>query len=409
MICRLCDGTCSGSPLDGLITDELAWLWIQLADAADRRSDSSLTSGRASIQVPADVASRTAAAGLLRRRYLSAGRTSVDLAVLAEQLSPLTPGIVAAHASGRRLALRSIQQAQRTASEAELQARLGELVLNATGDHAWAALRRSGWVKRLVDADDAAVLLAHAAEVIARLRAVGEPPVDRRRLAQDATNDPHALDKGRPVAGLSLAILSATGSIPAAGGPRERWAAAGVAYDDITGGLTTIGIAPFGWVIPAGAPVTIPPRVLADCDWPGGVGLRVFVTENPSVLSAAADVPGARVVCTSGTPSQAEVDALGRLAQRGWRLHIRADFDDAGINHVNAILAAAPHAVSWRMDADTYRAGVKVADSGVSLRTDRLIAASWDPTLVTVMAEHGVAVYEETFIEELIADIRPIQ
>jgi hypothetical protein len=61
------------------------------------------------------------------------------------------------------------------------------------------------------------------------------------------------------------------------------------------------------------------------------------------------------------------------------------------------------------MDTDTYRAGINTADSGVPLRIDRLTAASWDPALVTVMAQCSVAVYEETFIEELIVDIRSTQ
>lgn len=71
----------------------------------------------------------------------------------------------------------------------------------------------------------------------------------------------------------------------------------GVRCDDIVGGLTTVGITPAGWTVPDRTPVTLPPRVLATCDWPTGAA-PVFVTENPSVLSAAVDSGSASVVCT---------------------------------------------------------------------------------------------------------------
>lgn len=165
-----------------------------------------------------------------------------------------------------------------------------------------------------------------------------------------------------------------------------------------------VGVSPTGWAVPAGAVVTVPPRVLATCTWPAGRG-RVYVTENPSVLSAAAECAQARVVCTLGTPSRLEVDALVRLAAAGWNLQVRADFDDAGLNHVAAILSAAARARPWRMGAADYLAGVERGPSTVTLRHDRLAATPWDPQLRTAMAAAGVAVYEEAFLEELLEDI----
>lgn len=402
MSCRLCDGTCSQGGVDGLAVADLAWLWTQLADAADRRGDPLLTTGSATVTAPADPAGRAAALGLLDRRHLRDGqRVRVDLEALAARISPLSPGVVAAHAVGRRLALRAATRAARVATEAELRDRLEALVEGMTGD-AWAILRRSGWVTRIIRSEDPA-LPDKAAAVLAQLPAESDLAVDRRLIAQNATGDPHDLDAGRPTGGLALALLAATRRIASGLTAREAWAAVGVAYDDITGGITTLGIAPDGWTVPAGQPVTLPPRVLQGCTWPAGSG-DVWVTENPSVLAAASAIGGARVVCTSGTPSRVEVAAIAALAAAGWRLHVRADFDDAGLNHVNAILAAAPSARPWRMSADDYLTSLTEGE-GVPLRVERLPDTPWDPSLRNLMLEHGVAAYEESLVGHLLADI----
>ena len=406
MSCGLCDGSCTGGRLADLLSEDLSWLWSQLADAADRRGDPVLLTGTVSLMPPQSAAARAAATGLLGRRHIIAGHPiRVDLSRLATALAPVTPGAVAAHGAGRRLALRALNRARRSANEDELRSQFGALVPGVGTDRAWAALRRGRWVRRLLDGEDGAALVAAAAGVIARLPAAGDPPIDRRVLARAASGSPHGLDTGRPVAGLTLAVLASIGRVPASGPARERWAAVGVAYDDITGGLTVLGIAPVGWSVPPGEPATLPPRVLATCDWPRGDGSVLFVTENPSVLGAATDIPGARVVCTSGTPSRIEIDALGRLDGRGWRLLVRADFDDAGLNHVNAVLAAAPRAEPWRMDVADYLRGVKDTDIHSPLRVDLLGSTPWDPGLATAMSLQGLAVYEEHYMDDLVADI----
>ena len=406
MPCHLCDGTCATAPLDGLVTADLAWLWAQLAEVADRRGDPTLADGATTVRAPADVAARAGAAGLLGRRHLAAGKgTRVDLADLAARIAPLAPGVVAAHATGRRLAVRAERRTARTANEAEFRDRLATLLPDAAREPAWAALRRAGWVTRILGADDRA-LVDKATTVIGLLPAPGDPSVDRRRLAHDATGDPHDLDRNRPVGGLALALLVATGRVATGTKPREAWESVGVAYDDITGGLTTLGIAPADWFVPSGNPVTVPPRVLSGCIWPAGDGQPVYVTENPSVLSAAVDIAEARVVCTSGTPSRNEVAAIARLEVAGWQLHVRADFDDAGINHMIAILAAAPSARPWRMTAGDYLYGLDIGESVAPLRVDRLSPTAWDSELASTMAAKRVAVYEEALLDLLLDDIR---
>lgn len=404
MSCRLCDGTCANADLSGLTAPELVWLWDGLAVAADRRGDPTMGSGTTTVTAPDDVAARAAAAGLLGRRHLTAGqRVRVDLAALAASVAPLTPGAVAAHVTGRRLAQRHAARAARADNEATLRSRLEAGLPEVVDDQAWAAFKRSGWVTRALAASPEALDAALA--VIATLPGDGDPPVDRRVLAQVAAQNPHALDRGEIVGGLALALLTATGRVPAGANPREAWASVGIAYDDITGGLTVLGITPAGWDIPDGAPVTVPPRVLADRSWPEGTG-PVFVTENPSVLSAAVDITGAPIICTSGTPSAVEVAALARLAEAGWQLHVRADFDDAGINHVSAILDAAHGAEPWRMTAEDYRTGLAAGAATVPLRLERLTATPWDPPLADVMRDEGFAVFEEALLDELVEDLR---
>jgi uncharacterized protein (TIGR02679 family) len=404
--CSLCDGSCADERLAGLLSEDLTWLWTQLADAADRRGDQDLLAGTVSVTPPDNAAARAAATGLLGRRHIHAGRAiRVDLSRLATALAPMTPGALAAHGAGRRLALRALSRASRVAHEERLRAELGALVPGVETDEAWAALRRARWVRRLIECEDGTALVTATAGVIARLPAAGDPPIDRRILARAATGSPHGLDSGRPVAALVLAVLGSIGRVPASAPTRVRWAAVGVAYDDITGGLTVVGITPVGWSVPPGEPVTLPPRVLASCDWPQGNGTIVFVTENPSVLGAATDISGAYVICTSGTPSQIEVDALGRLDGRGWRLLVRADFDDAGINHVNAVLTAAPNAEPWRMSSADYLRGVEDTDVHIPLRVDLLGLTPWDPGLGTAMELQGIAVYEEDYMDDLVADI----
>lgn len=406
MPCHLCDDTCGATSVGAYTTGDLAWLWAQLADAADRRGDPQLTVGTATITAPPDVAGRAAAAGLLGRRHLVAGRrTRIDLAALTGRLAPLTPGAVAAHATGRRLAQRAANAAARAQSEAALRDRLAETIPAAAADDAWAALRRGGWVSRSLNSDEPA-LVDRAARVIGLLPDPGVLPVDRRVLAHAATADPHALDAGRTLPGLVLAILCVTGRLEAGLPAREAWTAHGVRYDDIVGGLTVVGIVPAGWAVPARAPVTLPPRVLATCDWPEGDG-AVFVTENPSVFSAAVDIGGARVICTTGTPAGVEVAAIARLAEAGWHLNVRADFDDAGIGHMNAILTSAHTAQPWRMAAGDYLAGLACSDATVPLRLDRLGATPWDPQLAPTMAGRGVAVYEESLLDALLSDMTP--
>jgi uncharacterized protein (TIGR02679 family) len=417
--CQLCDGQCRDANLGPLLAENLLWLWQQAAAAADRRGDPALTHGTITVKAPSSPEQRAAVLGLIPGRPLMAGQARsislTDLSVAVRRHGPaLTPGAVAAHAAGRQLATRARQRQDRRQFEQHLSA-LGHAwtissrsPLAARWESALAALRTAGWIARLQVADDADLLLRQAFAVIDALPETGTR-LDRRVLATNITRNPHALDDGQPLTALVLAMLSAAGITSSAQRPRQAWYAVGVDCDDLTGGLIAIGIHPYGWHLPTGATVTLPPRELARCRWPTSPAgpAWTFVTENPSVATAAADlaVTGVplRLLCMSGTPSALEIAAIARLSDAGWRIAIRADFDAAGIAHVAAVLQAAPSACPWQMSVRDYRESLR---DGATVPLLQVPDTPWDQDLASTMREHKLATFEEALLPGLLADLR---
>ncbi|MEU3411310.1 DUF2399 domain-containing protein [Streptomyces sp. NPDC006658] len=364
--------------------------------------------------VPADPAERAAAAGLIDGRPLEPGqsrRVSLErlTAAVATRGPRLTPGAVAAHACNRRLAANARRRAQQTVAidriRAQLESAAAELPYHVRvlvgPETVFTRLRTLGWVTRLLNAPDPAELLGQALQVAARLPPPGRR-IDRRLLVP---GNPHALDTGALPA-LVLALTNSSGTRA-----RSAWARLGVDCDDLLGGLIITGVMPRGWRIPSGATFTLPPRELARVDWepPETTGTWVFVTENPSVLAAASGqalaqhslvVP--RVICTAGTPSQRECEAIGALSDAGWNIAVRADFDQAGLAHMRALLAEAPVAVAWRMGTADY---LSVVPEGTDVLHLQDSDAPWDDHLVPVMRKHSVPAYEEDLLPALLADI----
>lgn len=208
-----------------------------------------------------------------------------------------------------------------------------------------------------------------------------------------------------------MAILVSAGCIAGGQRPRDAWASLRVDSDDIVGGLTAVGIVPLGWSLPPGAAVTLPPRTLNRCEWPppDSSDSWIFVTENPSVASAAADLAAGqvriRLLCTSGTPSIDEISAIARLAHEGWHVAVRADFDAAGLAHVAAILERTPGAVPWRMRAKDYAESLKDVVANETI-LERIPDAPWDPPLSALMRERRTAAYEESLLSVLLEDLR---
>jgi uncharacterized protein (TIGR02679 family) len=415
MACELCPGVCAGTNLTPLLASELSWLWAAVAQTADRRGDAHMTSGVVTVIAPTDAAARSAATGLIGGRTLRAGqRVRVDLAELTQSLSGvgrgLTPGAVAAHVVGSRLAVKAREREDRDIATAAIvqQLRVGfsclPTHLSIEPDQVIDRMSRTGWIARIRNNPDPESLVAAVLAVLSRLPEPGAR-TDRRTLVP---GDPHALDSGI-LPSLVLALMGVSGQRS-----REAWSEVGVDIDDLVGGLIVTGVAPAGWAVPHGATMTLPPKELADVKWapPTSPEGWVFVTENPSVLSAAvqafreqsadsARVP--RVVCTVGTPSQVECAAVAALAEIGWQVAVRADFDIAGLTHVRALLAATPTARPWRMSAADYLGTVGDGAPLIEIPAD---AAPWDTGLVAAMNKSGVPVFEEDLLAVLLDDMR---
>lgn len=422
--CAVCGGACAGVDLPPLMNPALRWVWEQLAATADRRGDPDLATGAATVTAPAGPAERAAAMGLLGTRPLAPGqKRRVDLAVLTERLHArgrhLTPGAAAAHALGRPLAQKARARAERAAARNAVETTLRDILSQGRkaakralpdANVALAYLRRSGWTARLLTVEDPAHLVRTAVAVIGHLPPPGSR-LDRRQLASDYAYNPHALDEGTSLAGLVLALTTAAGVTSAAQRTRDAWDRLGVDCDDLTGGLITVGIHPAGWHLPPHAVVTLPPRELASCEWPAAPQQddTIFITENPSVATAAADLAdsgvNARLICTSGTPSAREVGAIARLADAGWHVRVRADFDVAGLTHVETLLGNVPCSAPWRMSVIDYEASVPRMQR-VALDPECVPATPWEPGLAATMRSTGSAAFEEALMPQLLDDLR---
>ncbi|MER6239092.1 DUF2399 domain-containing protein [Streptomyces clavifer] len=135
------------------------------------------------------------------------------------------------------------------------------------------------------------------------------------------------------------------------------------------------------------------------------------MTENPSVTTAALELPPdipVRLLCTVGTPSSTELDTLARLADSGWNIAVRADFDAAGIGHLRAALrTTVPRARPWRMNADDYVRSLHPTPLlPTPLDTEHLPETDWGPALCTAMCATGRPAYEEALINDLLDDVR---
>ncbi len=363
---------------------------------------------------------RLAVGGLLGERDLRPGqRRVISLESLTAKLQVrgpnLTPGSVAAHALKRRLATRAMAKVKRQNREASLREQfvqaLPQTSSTVSEDAAalWANLKVRGTITRLLNSSAPEGLLSQAIAVIHALPKPVERK-DRRHLANTITRNPHALDHGSALASVVMSILTCSGHIEQGLRPRSAWAAVGVACDDVLGGLIMLGVLPADWHVPPGVLITIPPRVLGSCDWPSPATSNdwIFVTENPSILLAAAERAEQgtilRLVCTCGTPSAVEIGALARMSQSGWRFAVRADFDSAGIEHVNAMLKGISGALAWRMTTSDYLESIQ-QDSTEGVKLDSIPDTPWDSNLAETMRRFRFAGFEESLLPALLEDL----
>jgi uncharacterized protein (TIGR02679 family) len=266
----------------------------------------------------------------------------------------------------------------------------------------------------------------HSADLMRRILAVlaevlGEDGGEGVRLAVLASRilgDSHALDAGHRVPALVLRALARIHDRPlpsTAADRRELWALAGVVCDDLSCDVLVLGLAPAGDGLllrtlrehaAAGEPVRVTLRQLAKSPpvrlpAPG----PVFVCENPTVVSVAADRLGRRcppLVCLSGQPDTAARVLLRALVDGGAELHYHGDFDWGGLRIANA-LSRTVRWTPWRFTTGDYLRSAGSVEHGEL--AGRPVDAEWDPGLRAAMEETGVAVEEEAVIEELLADL----
>ena len=246
-------------------------------------------------------------------------------------------------------------------------------------------------------------------------------PVRLAALAAASRRDAHALDAstalGRAVARLCAAVYGLPRPQRAGLAWRAAWSAAGVRCDEVSSrvlvlNLPLLGDGPAVRLCAAASecaePMWLTLRSLTG-DWRIASGTTVFVCENPTVIEAAADTLGATcppMLCTDGMPSSAAVDVVARLAEHGADLHLRADFDAAGLTIVDQLASAAPQAERWRFDARTY---VEFACLDPVTRP-RLAEHDADDlaALRTAYLDVGVAVHEEQLLDALLTDLRSV-
>jgi len=301
--------------------------------------------------------------------------------------------------------------------------------VTAGGDHGGLAAFLAtgaglGLLKRLTrqDTEIANHICDAARAVLRRLPAAGLP---RAGLAAETLGDAHALDTGRPVATLVLAVLRrSSGEEHAgeevAGGEREEadgterarsvWARAGILVNELAKPALLLNL-PIRTGVPLAEPgepgfVSLRRLLRSPPDWDVD-GRAVHVCENPNLLAIAADRLGRGcrpLVSTDGMPAAAQRTLLEQLAAAGARLFYHGDFDWPGLLIAGRVLADFS-AQPWRfLTADYERAVTVLADYRQNL-VGAAVDAGWDERLGPVMRRIGLAVPEEALAEQLLGDL----
>lgn len=280
-------------------------------------------------------------------------------------------------------------------------------------------LRSSGLMRKVAHQDPAvaARLWQQASAIAQTLPRAGARLAS---IAAEFTGDGHALDAGQPLATLLLRYRVDRADVAetddAENNRRSRWAAFGIATDELSGPALALGLRPEGnsplfallrhqaeW----GEPASIPLRLLLRHSLAGIDFIRgreVFVCENPTLISLAADRWGVRCapfVCTQGMPNAATQTLLRQLAAAGAQLRYHGDFDWPGIR-IAAWIMRLLRATPWRYKSEEYlRAPAKKKLEGNPVATD------WDPPLAAAMQRRGLVVHEEAVAAELLDDLGP--
>lgn len=237
-------------------------------------------------------------------------------------------------------------------------------------------------------------------------------PTARSHLAARVLGDAHALDNGRAVASLVLAVLrhariddldveDQEESV------RSQWAAVGVLINELARPVLFLNLP--GHHDDPGEPAYLSLRALLrrQHEWPVS-GRKVFVCENPNIVALAADVLGAccaPLVCTDGMPAAAQRTLLLQLAAAGAQLRYHGDFDWPGITIGNVMMAQF-HAQPWCFGAHDYRMAIDQAASSARRLEGPGRDADWDTGLKDAMLKARLPIDEESVMATLLQDLR---
>ena len=415
---------------------EMAWLLARVRPRIAASREAMLT-GVVQLNEPTD-AQRAAAARLVGRPRRTGATLRVDLADveailrrgpwpagLADAVETLTGPVVDHAVERERTADAWVQASHGLRIEAASHPGLGDW---------WEELCASGGLKRAARAEAArtgtaygpgvgAGLVESVAAVMAALPSAGEP---LSMLARRITGEAHALDMSRPLGRLAAGAVEAAFA-PGARSSRDAWAAAGVVLSNVASSVLCLGVpgavAPVGSAAQASAAALeamrtarMPLILTLDQVRSGGVEAlppdrMIHVCENPTVVEVVAErwgrstavAPAPMLVCTWGQPSTAVVELLAILTSRGAGCRYHGDFDWPGLRIAHTLQQRIPW-TPWRYTAADYLAVVEGdVPSGALEGTPAL--SRWDPSLATVMAEHGLAVEEEAVAETLANDL----
>ena len=262
------------------------------------------------------------------------------------------------------------------------------------------------------DAQRAAELLELVGRLLIRLPQRGMPLA---QLAAMELGNAHALDAGQPVAALVLRAFGLDQSPNEADRLRDQWARLGITVNELAApslclNLSAVGNTPASNLTRAaaasGEPIHLTLRTLLrdPPEWDMS-DRQVFVCENPSIISIAADRLGADcapLVCTSGMPGAAQQTLLRQIVARGACLFYHGDFDWPGIRIGNFVMREL-HASAWHFSTADYEAACP--GFGESLNESGRVEALWDGRLAAAMSEHGKSVHEEAVAELLLPDL----
>jgi len=278
-------------------------------------------------------------------------------------------------------------------------------------------LRRTGLARRLGESRERELLL-RSLDVTDRVLALDQP-VDIAVLAAEVCGDAKALNDGRPLGTVVtriLATLAETATPRAKEDRRLLWERYGVLCDSLSSTALTLNLR-----IRGTGPLTHSLEVSADHGEPRVITLRelsqdkefvitnarIYVCENPTVVSAAAaelSCHSAALLCVEGWPSVAMQRLLDLAVHSSTVVKCHGDFDWDGLRIIDR-LGGRYRAHPWRMSSRDY---VGALQNGAETRalTGRPHDPSWDRELASAMRSNLKVVEEEgAVLAQLLDDL----